>query len=563
MKNFIELYQGLDETKSSNKKIDLLVNYFGKVSDDDAAWAVFFLSGHRLKRFISYKELRNWSLEAAEIPKWLFTEVMVATGDSAEGIALVLDTVKPSQNPKYLDNFTLTDMIEKVLELKSLSPLESRELIIEIWTNLDLDGMFIVNKLLTGEFRVGVSKLTVANALAKMHDLDKNVILHRMMGIDKIIPTGDYYQQLTSSQTIDTEIALPYPYFLASQLEDTFERSIESLGDISDWIIEWKWDGIRAQIVKRNNEIVIWSRGEEIINQSFPEIVNVAKKLPDNLVLDGEILAYHNGEPLAFALLQKRIGRENVTQTIIDTAPVIFMVYDMMEWEGVDIRDKPLSKRKEFINNLFLTTKGKTSSKFPKFIVSQDLTLNSWDKAQELLQQSREHLTEGFVLKRRDSEYKSGRVRGDWWKAKIDPLSIDAVLIYAMTGSGRRANLFTAYTFGVWNDQGELVPVGRAYRGLTDAEIKELNAWIRAHTKEKFGPTRIVEPYHVFELGFDGIMSNKRSKVGLSLRFPRIIRWRKDKKAAEADTVERVQTFLKYEGTTEVKQYEDLDDFFS
>ncbi|MHA2502715.1 MAG: ATP-dependent DNA ligase, partial [Candidatus Kariarchaeaceae archaeon] len=308
--------------------------------------------------------------------------------------------------------------------------------------------------------------------------------------------------------------------------------------------------------VKREKQIFLWSRGEELINHSFPNICEGGQVLPDGLVLDGEILAYHQGKPLAFSVLQRRIGRQDVTDAILSEAPVVFMVYDVLEYQGNDLRNETHRFRRSILDEL--------SQNFPgNFLISPLLDADNWSAIEDLRQQAREELAEGLMLKRSSAIYHVGRKRGDWYKYKVDPLSIDAVLIYAQSGSGKRANLFTAYTFAVWSDdQTELIPIGRAYSGLTNKEIRELDAWIRTNTKQRFGPVRSVDPVQVFELGFDGIMTNERSKSGLSLRFPRMLRWRRDKPVSEADTLSGTRVFLKFEGITEIKRNRSLDDFF-
>jgi DNA ligase-1 len=358
-------------------------------------------------------------------------------------------------------------------------------------------------------------------------------------------PTINFYDSLISTDTTDADLSQPYPFFLASPLLD----SLESLGNLKDWIFEHKWDGIRSQTIVRNKKIFIWSRGEEIVTESFPEIVVDLQKLPNGTVIDGELLAYHNNEPLAFSVLQRRIGRigKNISKKILSEAPVRLMAYDLLEFEGKDIRETPISERRRLLVNLLKNIK-------TNILFSKELEAKTWDEVQILRENARKFQAEGLVIKRKDSSYQSGRKRGDWWKFKVDPLSLDVVMVYVQAGSGKRANFFTDYTFAVWSsDKSELIPIGKSYRGLTDDEIKELDAWIRKNTNEKFGPVRSVKPEQIFELGFDNVLENKRVKAGISVRFPRIIKWRRDKTIEEINTIDDAKELLKFTGKTEIK----------
>ncbi|MHA2029803.1 MAG: ATP-dependent DNA ligase [Candidatus Kariarchaeaceae archaeon] len=557
MKHFMELYAGLDETNSTNQKIKLLTEYFTKAPKSDSAWLVYFLSGQRFKRIISYRKLVKWVQEEVNYPKWMFSEIWETVGDTAEAISLSLDTSRPSnftidQDGKWSE-VTLTQWIDRISKFEEYNDDRKRQKLVQWWSVLPKDGIFLLIKLLTGGFRVGVSKLNTAKALAKCYDIPQTTILHRLSG--KWTPSEIFYDSLVSTETQDTDESRPYPFFLASQLD----VEVEDLGEIDDWSIEWKWDGIRSQLIKRNDSVYLWSRGNELINSSFPELISASENLPNGIVIDAEIIAYYNNEPLSFSVLQRRIGRENVTKEILEDAPVVIMAYDLMEWKGEDIRSRNHEYRRKLLEELY--TSGNIDSSF--MLLSPILKVESWKSSKVLREKSRENRAEGFILKKKDSEYKSGRKRGDWWKWKIDPLSVDVILMYAQAGSGRRASLFTDYTFGVWDENHELVPIGKSYRGLTDEEMKKLDKWIRSNTVLKQGAFREVKPEQVFELGFDGVISNPRTKSGLSLRFSRIMRWRKDKPASEADTIESVREFLKYEGTTEVRRYHQLDEFFN
>jgi DNA ligase-1 len=388
---------------------------------------------------------------------------------------------------------------------------------------------FILLKLVTGEFRVGVSQTLVVRALAQASGLAATTIAARLMG--DWSPTSEWFASLLSHEQRDDDRSRPYPFYLASP----FDGDPAALGDPSDWLIEWKWDGIRAQLVRRAGTVHLWSRGEELITHRFPEIAAAATRLPDGTVLDGEVLAFRDEAPLPFAALQQRIGRQKLVAQMVRAVPVVFMVYDILEDEGRDVRAKPLAERRERLLQL-LTAEGVLR-------VSPLVTANSWQELAALRADSRARGVEGLMIKRRASPYGVGRKRGDWWKWKIDPYTIDAVLVYAQPGSGRRASLLTDYTFGVW-DEGELVPIAKAYSGLSNEEIDEMDRWIRRHTRERFGPVRHVEPTHVFELGFEGIARSGRHRAGIAVRFPRMLRWRRDKKPEDADTLESVRRLL-------------------
>ena len=326
----------------------------------------------------------------------------------------------------------------------------------------------------------------------------------------------------------------PYPFYLAYPVE----KEIESLGDVSDWAAEWKWDGIRSQLIKRNGEWYLWSRGEELITDKFPEFGEVIDHIPDGTVIDGELLPFKEGRLLDFSVLQTRIGRKNLTKKIMNDAPPLLKAYDLLEWGGKDIRYESYEFRRRKLNELL-----HESNLHQRVIISKSVDFKSWEELGQLRESSRENFAEGFMLKRKKSVYKSGRKRGDWFKWKIDPMTIDAVMIYAQKGHGRRADLFSDYTFAVWRDQ-ELVSFTKAYSGLTDKEMLEVSNWVKKNTVEKFGPVRTVKPELVFEVAFEGIQLSKRHKSGIALRFPRIKRWRKDKKIEEANTIEDLKQFL-------------------
>jgi DNA ligase-1 len=504
-----------------------MAEYFRSVDHADAAWAVYFLSGGRPKRLIPVRRLAQWAMEEARIPDWLFEESYDAVGDLAETMSLLLPDAEGGTDvplSRWMD--------ERILPLAKQSEEEQRANIVWAWRQLAGNERFIFNKLITGGFRVGVSQQLVVRALSRATGIAEGVIAHRLAGTWQ--PTAAAYASLFSEETTDADVSKPYPFYLAYALED----ELEQLGEPSEWQAEWKWDGIRSQVIRRNGETFVWSRGEELVTERFPEIAAAAEFLPDGTVIDGEIMPWKDGGPLPFAQLQRRIGRKALGPKILTEVPVVVVAYDLLEIDGRDVREEPLAWRREQLARVLDTAKSNA------FVLSPVVSLSSWSDAREAYAQAREMNAEGLMLKRRDGAYGVGRRKGGWWKWKVQPYSIDAVMIYAQAGHGRRASLHTDYTFAVW-DNGVLVPFAKAYSGLTDAEIRELDAWIRKNTTDKFGPVRAVKPEHVFELGFEGIQPSPRHKSGVAVRFPRILRWRTDKKAEEADTIEILRGLMK------------------
>jgi DNA ligase-1 len=527
MKRFAALYDAVDRTTSTNAKVAAMVQYFQSAPPEDAAWAVFFLTGRRLKRLVPYAAIRDWTLAATGIDEWLLHECYAVVGDGAETAALVLDQVAVQEH----DDTSLAEWMQsRILPLRELNPAGQQLQVAGWWTTLDRLQRFMLLKILTGELRVGVSQPLVVRALAQAAVLPATTVAARIMG--EWTPTGDWFTGLLSHERTDEDQSRPYPFFLASPLDGP----VELLGPPGDWIVEWKWDGIRAQLVRRRDTVHLWSRGEELITRRFPEIAAAATRLPEGTVLDGEVLAFRDDRPMPFSALQRRIGRQKQVAQMARAVPVVFMTYDLLEHEGRDIRERPLEERRRMLESLIEGHGGVMRT-------STIVSAGSWDELATLRAESRALGVEGLMLKRRSSPYGVGRRRGDWWKWKIDPYTIDAVLIYAQPGSGRRASLLTDYTFGVW-DAGELVPIAKAYSGLSNDEIGEMDKWIRRHTHERFGPVRHVEPVQVFELGFDAIARSTRHRSGIAVRFPRMLRWRKDKTPEEADTLDAVRKLL-------------------
>lgn len=542
MRAFSALYEELDTTTSTNLKVAAMVRYFASAPPADAAWAAYMLSGRRLKRFIGPALLWRWLVEESGLPPWLVEESVASVGDLAESIALLiaprdLGSPEPGAAPApgarapAGEDTPLAQWIEaRLLPLRGAEEAQQRTAIVGWWRSLPYRECLLLNKLLTGELRVGVSGLLVTRAIAEVLHLPREDIARRIMG--EWHPDAAFWAALASGETPAHDPAAPYPFYLASPLEG----DPSALGPVSDWLAEWKWDGIRSQLIRRAGRCYIWSRGEELVTERFPELVTGAMTLPDGVVLDGELVAWRDGAVRPFADLQQRIGRKKLSPAILERVPVRFLAYDLLEEDHVDLRPLPLRERRARLEALL--------RKAPTvFGVSPRIEADSWEVLAALRAGSRARSVEGLMLKSWASAYGTGRQRGSWWKWKIDPYTFDGVMIYAQPGHGRRANLYTDYTFGVWHE-GELVPVTKAYSGLSNEEIAQLDRWIRAHTIEKFGPVRRVEPTQVFEVGFEGIAASGRHRGGLALRFPRILRHRTDKPAAEADTLESLRALL-------------------
>ena len=524
MRRFTELFLALDATTGTRDKVDALVAYFSAAPPEDAAWAAYFLTGRRLKRLVGTRDLVGAAIEVADIPPWLFDASYEAVGDLAETIALLLPP------PTHADDAPLAAWVaQELLPLAGLPPDDARARLRSAWDRLDRDGRFVYGKLITGAFRVGAARQLVYRALAEAASVPVTEVAHRLIG--EWTPSMQFFARLRGEgDEAGARSHHPYPFFLAYPLED--DPAV--LGNIGEWQLEWKWDGIRSQLVHRGG-ISLWSRGEELVNDAFPDIVSAATALPDGIVIDGEILAWSNAHqrPLEFAALQKRLNRKTPSAKLMHDVPAVLIAYDLLEQDGVDIRETPLAERRDRLEALLPAASA--------IRISPLLRASDWPAVSQIRTRSREHHAEGLMLKRLDASYGVGRVRGAWWRWKIDPYTVDAVMIYAQAGHGRRASLFTDYTFAVWSAD-ELVPFAKAYSGLSDAEIREVDAWVRAHTLERFGPVRRVEPHLVFELAFEAIQASTRHKSGVAVRFPRIHRWRTDKPASDADTLEHLKS---------------------
>lgn len=528
MRRFAALYQALDATTATGEKLAALRAYFADaaVADADKAWALWLLLGNRLKRLIAPTLLRQWVGEVTGLSPALVEASYAQVGDLAETIALLLDTAAPRR--EGAEPLGVAAAVAALQALAQLPADVQRAAVLEQWAALPREACYLYTKLLTGSLRVGVSAGLAARALAEHAALPTTVVQQRLAG-DWQPSAAGYAALLAPAGAAMRDASQPYPFCLASPLE----AGPESLGDASDWLAEWKWDGIRAQVIRRDGQTWVWSRGEERLNGRFPEVESLAAHWPDGTVIDGEILAWREGQALPFALLQKRIGRKSVGKKLLADAPVTLLAYDLLEWKGEDFRERALGERRAQLEALAETCGLRTSER-----ISGD-----WPTLALLRDEARARGVEGLMLKRLDSAYLTGRKRGSWFKWKVGALSVDCVLLYAQAGHGRRANLYTDYTLAVW-DGTALVPVAKAYSGLTDEELLKMDRWIRAHTRETFGPVRSVEPLQVFEIAFEGIQASTRHKAGVALRFPRIARWRHDKPPEDADTLDNLKALL-------------------
>lgn len=528
MKRFARLFETLDQTTRTTLKVAALAEYFATAPDPDRLWTIALFSGRRPKRAVTTTRLREWAAEAADIPLWLFEDSYAVVGDLAETISLVLPP------PQGHDDRPLSAWVAALRALQD-QPEEARKtFVLATWQALGGTERFVFNKLITGGFRLGVSQKLMTRALARATGRAEAELAHRLMG--NWHPDDVTWHSLIEAADARADASRPYPFCLAHALD----APPETLGDPADWLAEWKWDGIRGQLILRDNSHFVWSRGEELMTDRFPEFARAVDDLPNGTVLDGELLVWPEGAdaPASFNALQSRIGRKTVPKKLLSEAPVILYAYDLLEWQGADLRHLPLAKRRAQLQEACSGLSPATPVK-----LSPLHRFDAWQTLAALRDTARTAQAEGLMLKRADSPYRAGRKRGDWWKWKLDPLTIDAVMIYAQAGSGRRANLYTDFTFAVWHGN-DLVPFTKAYSGLSDAEFRQITAWVRKNTLQRFGPVRQVTPHHVFEIAFEGIQASKRHKSGVALRFPRMKRWRKDKPVQEANTLEDLTAML-------------------
>lgn len=532
MKNFAELIKALDSTNKTNIKVEALTDYFRNASPEDKVWTIAILSHRRPPRPVNTTLLRLWANELANIPLWLFEESYHIVGDLAETIALIIPVTKEHSDK------SLSEYLREMIALKKKSDEEKKEYLQQNWLALNYYERFVFTKLITGSFRIGVSQKLMTRALSKAENVDEDALAYKLMG--NWDPNKITFQELILDEQNSDYLSKPYPFYLAYPIEG----DVSNLGNPEDWSMEHKWDGIRSQTIIRENEIFVWSRGEELVTDKYPEFQSFLGNIPNGTVIDAEILAYPNNEIGTFNDLQTRIGRKNVSTALLKSNPVILKAYDLLEWEGNDIRNLTYEERRNLLEKLLEYVKDKNLP----IQLSERKIFNSWDEVATERMRAREMRSEGLMIKHKNSTYQVGRKKGDWWKWKLEPLVIDAVLTYAMRGSGRRSNLFTDYTFALWqnNESGEkeLVTFAKAYSGLTDAEFRKVDDFIKKNTIDKFGPVRSVTPKLVFEIGFEGIALSKRHKSGVATRFPRILRWRQDKTIEEANTIEDLKSMI-------------------
>lgn len=532
MKEFADLIRRLDSTNKTNLKVSALTEFFQSAEDADKVWAIAILSHRRPPRPVNTTLLRNWASEIADIPLWLFEESYHIVGDLAETIALVVPSEESGTDR------TLATYLEDMRWLRSAEEEEKRTYLETQWSRMDYYERFVFTKLITGSFRIGVSQKLMTRALAQATEQEEDVLAYKLMG--DWDPSTTSFSALVLEEQEGARLSRPYPFYLAYALED----DVKELGDVSEWAAEHKWDGIRSQVILREGQLFVWTRGEELVTDRYPEFEAFIGKIPDGTVIDGEILPFKDGEIGDFNMLQTRIGRKRITKALLEKVPVILRAYDVLEWEGEDMREKPYIERRQLLHQLLEDTK---DGEIP-LQLSAIIEADSWEALAKERERSREVRSEGLMLKHRHSPYRVGRKKGDWWKWKVDPLTIDAVLTYAMRGHGRRSNLFTDYTFALWDSskpgERELVTFAKAYSGLTDKEFRSLDAWIKKNTLQRFGPVRSVEPVHVFEIAFEGVALSSRHKSGVATRFPRILRWRKDKSIEDADDLETLKKMI-------------------
>lgn len=527
MKSFVDLFIGLDQTTKTNEKIDLLVQFLERSSDEDKMWCIALLSDKRPPRPLNTTILKEMAAELALLPYWMIDESHHIVGDLAETIALLVP-----QTSNTIEK-SLSSWMNDIAVLKEKTEEERKDFIKDAWSGLNKNEKFVFNKWIGGGFRMGVSRQLVARAISIYSGISQDNVLQRLM--DGWDPRKTNFSDWMSPANNHSNEASPIPFYLAHPLE-----KIEDLGDAQNWIFEWKWDGIRGQIIYRNQKTFIWSRGEDLMSDRFPEL-NIPSEIGSSFVIDGEIVVHDGERPLPFSLLQTRIARKKISSKFLNDAPIKFIAYDLLELNGQDIRHLTTLERKDLLHNLI------AELNHASFLESEMFLFNTWEEAIDLRRESRENFAEGLMVKLKEGDYKVGRKRGQWWKWKLEALTIDAVMIYAMRGHGRRANLFTDFTFAV-KDGEQLVPFTKAYSGLTDDEMKEVDAFVKKNTIEKFGPVRSVAPKLVFEIAFEGIQKSSRHKSGIALRFPRIHRWRKDKSPDEANSMEDLLALLNQYG---------------
>jgi DNA ligase-1 len=539
---FADLVKVIGTSTKTNDKLEALTHYFSTADDKDKVWVIAIFSGRRPRRMVNSTQLIEWCIEIAALPGWLFGECYHTVGDLGETISLLLPEADLT---KDIVSHSLHYYIGQFIKLEKQDEALRKKFILDSWMQMNQSERFVFNKLIMGSFRIGVSQKTIVNALAKLTTLEPSVIAHRISG--NWDPSTITFAELLNEDSLLVDHSRPYPFYLAYALD----ADPHTLGEPGEWQVEWKWDGIRGQVIKRDNKLFVWSRGEELMTDKFPEYNILNDYLPNGVVIDGEIIPSIDKKPLPFALLQTRIGRKNITKKQLKDAPITFFAYDLLEYNGEDWRSHPLSERRQQLEEIIKPLD--TSI----ILLSPAVEFSTWDELAAMRSNSREMGAEGFMIKKKSSIYQVGRKVGDWWKWKIDPLVIDAVMIYAQKGSGRRSNLYTDYTFAV-KDGDKLVSFAKAYSGLTDKEFAQVDNFVKRNSIEKFGPVRTVKPELVFELAFEGIAASNRHKSGVALRFPRMSRWRKDKTVDEINTLDDLKKMLAIYGNAKPGKIDEL-----
>jgi DNA ligase-1 len=525
MKAFSKLYQKLERSKSASFLVEELLNFFAISSDEDKLWCIALFSQKRPKRIVKPLSLRLWVTDLARIPDWLFEESYNIVGDQAETAALLLPIAKQREEK------SLSEWIQEILNYSTENKDLLKEWVLESWSLLDKDERLLFNKLITGTFRKNLPTSIIAKALSLYLEIDEKIFVHRLNS--DWSPTEISFQALLQTDHYKDYISKPYPFYYGNPLN----LPMIELGNVIDWIAEWKWDGFRAQLISRDGEIFLWSRNGELVNDSFPELLDIAKNIDYDFVLDGEIIAYKNGQPLNYTFTSKRLGKKKVTKNLLLTSPVVFMAYDLLEYRTNDIRHEPLTKRKELLGTLMRDA----NNSFLKY--SDTLSSIHWTEMETLLETARSKQARGIFLKHKTSTYKEGRFSGDWWKIKAAPHTIEAILIYAHRSQGRGISNFVEYSFALWENE-TLVTFTKASEGLSAEEESELALFVKQNTIERFGPVYSVNPILVFELSFEGIIASKRHKSGIALRKPKIKKWKINKEAKEADTLEAIKKLI-------------------
>ncbi|KWV91389.1 cisplatin damage response ATP-dependent DNA ligase [Erythrobacter sp. YT30] len=539
MKAFATLLDTLVYTTSRNRKLALIAEYLRNAPDPDRGWALGALTGELDFPAVKSSTIRNLMKGRVDPVLWTLSRDFV--GDTAETASLLW----PSTDLENNDFLTLTQTVET---LSSLTRVNAHKEMPKLLDRLDANGRFALIKLATGGMRIGVSARLAKTAFAKAFDVSLDDVEEYWHAIDP--PYAELFQWAAEGGDPPDIEGRPRfrPFMLAHPLEDTRV-------DLSDYAAEWKWDGIRVQLCRVTDangeaETRLYSRSGDDISATFPELLDV---LPMDAVLDGELLVRGStqggeagsdkqGGAASFNALQQRLGRKTVSKKMLAEAPAFVRLYDALLIESEDLREHGWEKRRGHLENLV--------ERLPDshFDLSAVVEARDFDHLAEIRETARDEAIEGLMLKRRDAPYIAGRKVGLWYKWKRDPLLIDCVLMYAQRGSGKRSSFYSDYTFGCWAgdpDQGaELLPVGKAYSGFTDAELKKLDRLVRQTTLNRFGPVREVERTLVFEVAFDSVHTSKRHKSGLAMRFPRIHRIRWDKPVHEADRIDALKALV-------------------